>query len=340
VFKSVGDDTVSFIGQTGKATTRISKEGIVKVIKDPNVLGVIKIKAPSESATKVFLGGSIKKTPLSQTFAQKLTPVEQQTFQKLTGGLTTRAEQFVVEEISKAPVLTTQKAATSGLVTRFPSQTKQVFSNLGVQETRLRTGTGLSQVSIPKATQAEKVKSLQKIRTRTMQKQQQKQIPVLVQPLKTGQTIKQAQKVIPRTVFDQRVVQKARLTPYFKISPTPPPTKPPVIIPKLFKGKSTSIKPRGLFGVEVRRRGKFRPVAKAVPLRQAITIGREITTRGLGATFRLKPIRKTPGEIRTPRGFRRGKKPLTFIQKRKYRLGTVGEITEIQRAKRRKKKKR
>lgn len=110
-------------------------------------------------------------------------------------------------------------------------------------------------------------------------------------------------------------------TPKFKLKPAP------------------KLKPSSLFGVEVRRGGIFRPVGRGT-LSQALTIGKGITSRTLGATFRLTPITKGQqiGSVRTPKGYYQ-KGTFTFIEKPKFRLSTIGETIEIQTAKKKRKTK-
>lgn len=86
----------------------------------------------------------------------------------------------------------------------------------------------------------------------------------------------------------------------------------------------------GTFGVSIRRRGTFRPIGKGLSLSKAISIGRGRVATTLGATFRITPEKKGATiNIPTPKGFRRGRKPFTFIERRGLRLSTRGEVGEI-----------
>jgi hypothetical protein len=114
--------------------------------------------------------------------------------------------------------------------------------------------------------------------------------------------------------------------------------EPPIVFPRL-KGKAPSRKPTGLFGVQVRRYGEFRPIGQAQSIRQAISIGRERVGKTLGATFKIIPSGRITTGVRTPKGFKQ-KKGLVFIEQPKLRLSTRGEVGEIKIAKRRKRKRK
>jgi hypothetical protein len=131
------------------------------------------------------------------------------------------------------------------------------------------------------------------------------------------------------------------VTPTIKIPPTHPLTTPSKL-PFLIRGRARTARIPKRFGVEVRRRGRFRPVGQAATARQAITIGKGITTRTLAATFRITPLTGRIDSVRTPTGFRlpKSRAPLTFVEKRGKRLSTVGEVKEIKAAKRKKRRRR
>lgn len=99
------------------------------------------------------------------------------------------------------------------------------------------------------------------------------------------------------------------------------------------------------YRVEVRRRGRLVPVVPfAVPKGEALWLGRRAVKRGAAVTFKLKLVKEKPRKIGVPRiteralaiefrkPIRKGitvEEPLTFIQKRRYRIVTPGEIREI-----------
>lgn len=119
----------------------------------------------------------------------------------------------------------------------------------------------------------------------------------------------------------------------------------PLTLPKTTTSGFRDLKPRQApkrqartFTTFVRRGGVFRPVATSKDLQRAISIGRDVVGRTLGATFRVSGV----GALRTPKGFRakQEREGIVFIEKPRYRLSTGGEIREIQRARKKKKKKK
>ncbi len=126
-----------------------------------------------------------------------------------------------------------------------------------------------------------------------------------------------------------------------KISPPvtriSPPIRSPTITktripPRLRMGKRTrSLTPT--YSVQVRRFGKFLPIAKGVTFAQAVEIGRGRVGRTLAATFKLTPeFGRAARGLRTPKGFRRKptKTGIEFIERRGLRLSTQPETKEIQ----------
>jgi len=135
--------------------------------------------------------------------------------------------------------------------------------------------------------------------------------------------------------------------------PMPKPKfKPPIIPPstttiskKTFKGAVGKLQ-KG-FQVQVKREGKFSPISKKIlPKGLALKLGSEKVKTTLARTFRLvekgvtteKDIKFTPNPLvfRPPK---KAKKPLTFVQKRKFALSSRTEVSEIMTAKKRKGKK-
>lgn len=112
------------------------------------------------------------------------------------------------------------------------------------------------------------------------------------------------------------------------------PTRPPVfntvptVVPK-FPGFILASK--GIFGVEVRRRGVFKRVGTFGSLKSAISRGVGVVRGGLGATFRIRKggaggsilnVGRVSPEFYT-------KSSGEVVQRRRFRLGTRGEISEI-----------
>ena len=105
--------------------------------------------------------------------------------------------------------------------------------------------------------------------------------------------------------------------------------------PFFFRPKPTRKAPRapGRFSVQVRRGGKFRTVGRGLTARQAFTLGRARVERTLAATFKIEG---NGVRYKTPKGFRKKvskKEGTVFIEKRRRRLSTRGEVGEIQLAK-------
>ncbi|MGC9309518.1 MAG: hypothetical protein ACP5D2_02365 [Candidatus Nanoarchaeia archaeon] len=106
------------------------------------------------------------------------------------------------------------------------------------------------------------------------------------------------------------------------------------LIPK--RPKSRRRKTPQAFTVEIKRRGKFVPIAKRIPKATAFAIGAKRTAREAAATFRITPTagpaRRVPRVRVTPVErvlFRRGKQAGTFVQKKKLRIVTPGEVKQI-----------
>lgn len=166
-----------------------------------------------------------------------------------------------------------------------------------------------------------------------------KQVTKQKQPLRT--------KTGTRQISIQKQSQRLKL-----VTPTITDFPPPTILPRI---PTSTIKPfrirprlsgtkqrttRGLFTVSERRRGTFRPIATTKDLNKALSIGARRTRTTLGATFRVSRGRgRGIGGIGTPAGFRRKETSLgtLFIEPRKQRLGSVGEIIEIQTARKQRK---
>ncbi len=139
-----------------------------------------------------------------------------------------------------------------------------------------------------------------------------------------------------------------------KLTPIPIPI-PPISYPTP-KGKIRRKLPIQLvraYKAWIKRRGKWVPLAGIYTKAMAIRRGEKIAKRTLAATFKISPtakfIKAIPEKYEpSPKIFRRykivkGKKvPLVeeWIQKAKFRLGTRGEVKEIQLARRKKTRKK
>lgn len=91
--------------------------------------------------------------------------------------------------------------------------------------------------------------------------------------------------------------------------------------------KGGNFKASSFVSVELRRFGKFRTVGLTSDVTKAVTLGRNLASNTLGATFRVRGI---GSEIQTPKGFYRSPKGInTFIEKNQFRLSRTGEKKEI-----------
>ena len=173
------------------------------------------------------------------------------------------------------------------------------------------------------------LKSLSSFRT----KQSFAQPQAIKEALKTPQLFKQS--FTQPQLFKQQERQLQRFgTPFIQKLIPEEPRVPTLLFPS--KQKKEPKVSEDLFGVEIRRRGKFRSIGKKLSLKQALAAGRERVATTLGATFRITG--KGVDRLATPKGFRR--KNGLFIEQRKFRLSTGREVGEIQIAKKIKKKRR
>lgn len=91
----------------------------------------------------------------------------------------------------------------------------------------------------------------------------------------------------------------------------------------------------GLFMAEIRRKGKWIPVASSPSFKEAFKSGIFSVRQTLAASLRIKKGEKILPIGRETRMFRPAKRnPTILVQKRTFRLGTRGEKSEILRAKR------
>lgn len=161
-----------------------------------------------------------------------------------------------------------------------------------------------------------------------------------ISPLQTGQQVKQVPQQVPQTVYRQPA--RTKLVPKKPISPTPFVPKPTGTT--LLKSAAKKLKKRRSdFDIYVRRKGKDIKVGTQKTPRQAgLFLGKGlkqtlaasglVIERGTGRKVSLK-------ELGLSMEFRPSKvDPFRVVQRRKFRLGTFGEVVEIQKAKKRKPK--
>lgn len=164
---------------------------------------------------------------------------------------------------------------------------------------------------------------------------------------KTPSSIISSRKGRPSITKPSSIISKSYLSRYgrrgisLSIRTYPSTPRTPVGLGFTFKGISKEKPSPRLFGVAIRRKGKFRTIGAGLRLGKAISIGQEKVKGTLAATYKIFPAQKgiITGGIRTPTGFYRSKKtPRTFIEKRRFRLSTPTEVKEIKIAKRSKRK--
>ena len=91
-----------------------------------------------------------------------------------------------------------------------------------------------------------------------------------------------------------------------------------------------------LFGVEVRRRGKFQTVGKGLPFEEAVKKGAGIVSATAAASFRIEaedaPSKQSPFDFINRNQFRRSKREAgVIVEKSRFRISTPGEVGEISR---------
>lgn len=224
-------------------------------------------------------------------------------------------------------------------------------------------------IQAPKTTELSALGSISLLRSLQkpleIQKQQQKQQQFLrveqapTQVQKERQALKQILRQQQKQIQRQRQKQLLRTQTLLRTTPTTPPTTiriPPLLLPSLVKKKklkvlAKKVKRLQLFQPLIKRRGEWIELGKPLPKGKALRLGAKRTRETLGATFKVEPTGKFRFGRDIPfkpspkifRGYkiRKGQKILLqdkFIQRRGTRLGTFGEVSEIQQEKRRKEK--
>lgn len=144
--------------------------------------------------------------------------------------------------------------------------------------------------------------------------------------------------LIPITVTPQRITQG---TPFLATPHTKEPTR--VVPPVRLGGSSTPSKKRGFRTIVLRGGKEFVVSSKPLGLREAALLGQKVNVETLRASFKVVPFSggdltseeykavqySLPGQVFAPSKSRAG----FFVQQRGYRLGSTGERTEIQQAK-------
>ena len=196
-----------------------------------------------------------------------------------------------------------------------------------------------------------------KTKTKTKTRQDTKLDSVIKQDMKLDSVIKQDMKLDSVIKQDMKIdtITKQKLdtttVPIQQIPLVRPPAftpgfgKPKIpiepIIPvglKIPKSETIS-KPRGRFGVQVKRFGEFKNIGTFSSVEQALARGKEVTGGTLAATFRVTGVTRLP---KTIKGYRTKKTDsgLEFVEKKELRLSKLGEVKEIQLYPKRKKAKK
>lgn len=313
---SFKDITKPFARQTGKPS---SLKFDVTIFKKPYVIG-----GKPQVYGKTYAGGP--KTPFSKTFLQaktdlistKIPPIKQ-------------AKQFTSPTQTRAapPVSDFYGTGQYGL-----TEETGAFSFGRIQRPTSVTGiTAIGPIQRPttRATQAKIPSTRLTTKQFPVQERARKEIYSLAErgalKIQPRQKLTPRQKLAQRTTLrlTQRLTQRLVSRRAMVISPITMRKPPITLLP--FKMGAAPVSQRGLFAVEVRRRGKFRTIAKVTDFTRAVSIGREVTSRTLAASFRIKGV----GKSVIPFGFRPSKRePGVIVELPKFRLSKRSEKKEIQ----------
>lgn len=205
-------------------------------------------------------------------------------------------------------------------------------------KTTQKTALELKQMDI--TTQKQPTETIQVQKPVSVQREMLKVSPIQLQAPLTDL------KLQLRTQLKTPQVQRTR-------TPTPTPTtiKVPPFIPKK-KGwtgssmlKSLAGKGSRAYKVQIRRRGQFFDIGRALPMGKALRLGAGRTKQTLAATFRLLPKGETlETDIKyqpSLKVFGRPKRPIggiAFVERLGQRLSTRGEVMEIKAARRSKRR--
>jgi len=320
----------------------------ITALVKPSAIGVIKeFKSPTGDV--INLGkigtGSTKLRGLSAPGLVATT--EQQAATTVIGGATAKIGSGEVSKLL-TPLKTQQAATTviggatakigSGEVSKLltPLKTQQAIS------TTVSTVPALSLISQQRSatiqTPALKIRQETtqaadtKLRTLTQTIQTPRLSQRGLQSLKTAQL--QRSDLLQETATTTNIIVPD-ITPRLEITETPIRIRKITekIPPFLFlKGKPKE-KPE-TFITQVKRFGQFKTIGRTRTGQQAFKIGAERVGKTLAATFRIKGGKQKVFIPGIPRSIRRKKgKRLTFIEKKEFRLDTLGEIKEIKLAK-------
>jgi len=334
------------IASSRPTTTRISKDGVTKILKNPNInIDVGFGKFPSDIGSKGvnFIGKDIGKGSTSKTIqGQRLNQVGGSITSSVAKSIDTSQKLSSIKSAKELGVKTlgaSSKLSFPKSISTKSSITGNVIAPTGKQS--ISNLPGLSSNSFNNLGQTNNqrasISSINAISGRTRSRPRTKLDTRSAQPQRINQIqtsgLKQSQKtrVLSIPKLSQLSRQSGTARPIFNINI---PTNAGGIfrLPSI-KGSAKTISPEGKFAVSVRRRGIFRTVGRGLSGGRAINVGRNIVGGSLAATFKLTPQSKgisTKG-FGTPRGFKRKKGGL-FIESPSLRLSTSSEVQEIKTA--------
>jgi len=314
--KNIGDDLIGVRGVSVGETGRVNVEGLIK-------------KVGKEGGSSSFQGGvgTIIQTPKAtvKSVVESVTKqVQKQSLGKAVK--TSRETGFITPSAEISSPKVESKIISGSTVT---TQTIQPETKSVPKDILFIPTTKTDQVSRGRTSSASRTNQQQELSQATSQEQ----FPIQVQP----QIPVQSQKPQLNVIQISRLKQPSR-SEQGLIAPrvrTPTQKKKPIGFRRR-KGKAPSMS-NFLFGAEVRRKGKFRSIGTFGSVNEAISAGREKVSGTLAASFRVTAPKGKSVKIQTPTGFYR--KGSVVIEKPKFRLSKKGEKVEIQKAKKRRKRK-
>lgn len=359
ILTSAGEGTGTRVFTKTAGAVKINKQGgilfrqtpIKNVPRNPKLIDIAGTTKPTRAENVYSFKGMQTGSKLKQPSIRGFVEVLPETIEETSGGLVGITRQVPkmslpkLESVTKQVLSEARSVAISKVkVPKVPKLVSPVITNK--VETKIQpsqqveiTKQEMKQYQVPITTtpivsikQESYSGSKSKLLPRVMQETRQEPRQQVEQ--QTGQQTKQAQR--QATIFRYPTQQKQQVR--FTFPSIMPKTE---TIPFTFKlPKAQPFKlPKGSYGVEVRRGGKFYNIGTTKTLSAAIGLGKTRVSKTLAATYRIKGAKGLP--LPTQKGFyskTSKKNGLVFVEKRKFRLSKLGEKLEIQSAKRRKKK--
>ena len=290
------------------------------------------LKTSSDTAISKELVASVKTKAKQKAIAQATTASKLSLFSGLDEDVEIAQvipSQYASPRVSQSlqNLTITSSSVKAMNLSRIAAPTKQVVLD------RVKTVSGQKVIPQTRVAEVSSVRTVsgQKVIPQTRVAQATRQATRLAQVLKT--------RTLTRTAVKQTVPSITR--PVVRT----PPVKIPVPIPLLgfrLGGVRPSKKKKGLielFDVEVRRKGKFIKVGKALPKGIAKIKGKTIVGETAARTFKLTPVGvgkkrdvKRPidlSQFRSPKGKTELPSGLVFVEKAKFAISSPGEKREI-----------